>query len=102
MSNVHVGGGHSKFFPLMASTTFLLLCPILARSLQAAKQDQLRGEGRGEKSAEGKRGREAFLLSQIHSPFSLLSLPDIWHLFSLTGLSYQDSTIFADCSLALS
>lgn len=50
---------------------FLLLC------LRAAEQDQLRGEGQGEKSAEGKRGREPFLLSQIHSPFSLLSLPDI-------------------------
>ena len=42
---------------------FLSLCPNLACSLQAAEQDQWRGEGRGEKSAKGKRGREPFLLS---------------------------------------
>lgn len=81
---------------------FLLLCPNFVRSLQAAEQDQLRGEGQREKSAEGKRGREPFVLSRIHSPFSLLSLPYKWHPFSLIGLSYHDSTIFADCSLPLS
>ena len=35
------------------------------------------------------------------SPFSLLSLAGKWHLFSVIGFSYQDSTVFADCSLPL-
>ena len=60
MSDVCVGGGHSKFFSLMVSTTFVIIVPKFSENLE---QDQWRGEGWGEKSAKGKRGREPFLLS---------------------------------------
>ena len=85
MSDVCVGGGHSKFFSLMASTTFFIIVSKFSLQPSGCRARLMEG---------GRAGGGA-------SPFSLLSLAGKWHLFSVIGFSYQDSTVFADCSLPL-